>query len=276
MKAKYDAQWVARHYDEYGEKEWHRLVKDPAGEVKLHLHRYYLERYVPLCGCVLEVGAGPGRFTQTLSDRGARVVVADISPVQLDLNRKHAAEGGFEHAVLERRRLDVCDLSGFANGEFDAVVCYGGPLSYVFDKRRQAVEEMLRVLRPGGALLVSVMSLWGAVHEFLPGVLDVRPEENAAILATGDLCPETLPASTHHCHMFRSDELRDLLAGCGAEVQVISASNCLSSAWGEKLADLRADEVKWQQLLDMEVQACRHPGCVDMGTHLIAVACKPA
>jgi SAM-dependent methyltransferase len=276
MSARYDAQWVARHYDDYGEKEWHRLTKDAAGEVKLHLHRHYLEKHVPPCSFVLEIGAGAGRFTQILAEMGARVVVADLSPVQLDLNRRFAAEHGFEHAVMERRQLDLCDLGAFADGEFDAVVCYGGPLSYVFERRRHAVREMLRVLRPGGVVLVSVMSLWGAVHQFLPGVLDVPPGENAEILRTGDLCPETYPGATHHCHMFRSRELRELLVECGAAVLAMSASNCLSAAWGDRLEAFRADARKWSHLLDMELEACRQTGCMDVGTHLIAVARKPA
>jgi len=274
MTAKYDAQWVARHYDEYGEREWHRLVADPLAEVKLHVHRHYLERFVPPCSHVLEIGAGAGRFTQILAELGARIVVADLSAVQLELNRKHADHLGYAHAVSERRQIDMCNLSACADGEFDAVVCYGGPLSYVFERREQAVDEMMRVLRNGGVLLVSVMSLWGAVHQHLPGVLAVSPAENEQIIRTGDLCPETYAASTHHCHMFRSAELRDLLTGCGANVLAMSASNCLSTVWGEPLRELRADEKRWRQLLELEAKACRQPGCLDLGSHLIAVADK--
>jgi len=40
------------------------------------------------------------------------------------------------------------------------------------------------------------------------------------------------------------------------------------------LAEIRADEGKWQELLRMELEACAEPGCLDMGTHLIGVARK--
>lgn len=30
----------------------------------------------------------------------------------------------------------------------------------------------------------------------------------------------------------------------------------------------------WQHLLELELEACREPGCVDMGTHIIAVCRK--
>ena len=32
----------------------------------------------------------------------------------------------------------------------------------------------------------------------------------------------------------------------------------------------------WAHLIEMEIEACREPGCLDMGTHLIAVCRKNA
>ncbi len=54
----------------------------------------------------------------------------------------------------------------------------------------------------------------------------------------------------------------------------MSASNCISTVWGERLAEARKDPVQWQQLLELELAACREPGCLDMGTHTIAIARK--
>lgn len=272
--ARYDPKWVRQFYDEYGEKEWHRLVKSPVHEVRLHVHRHYLEQYVKSGDRVLEIGAGPGRFTQILAELGATVVIVDISPGQLALNRKYARELGFEDAVADRLELDMSDMSVVPDEDFDLAVVYGGPLSYVFENRNLALSEILRVLKPGGIALLGVMSLWGGIHEFLRGVLDVSLEENAEINRTGDLSPDTYKNCTHHCHMFRADEFRSFLEASGAEVLAMSASNCLSAAWGDRLAEIRSDPVKWQQLLQMEIEACRQPGCIDMGTHLIAVIRK--
>lgn len=274
MIGKYDAKWVEHFYDEYGQKEWERLTKDPTNEVKLHVHRHYLEKYVQDGHSVLEIGPGPGRFTQIMAQLGARIVLVDISSGQLELNRQKAAELGFEHAVEKRLKLDMCDMRILDNEAFDVVVCYGGPLSYVFEKREKAVGEILRVLRPGGVALVSVMSLWGVVHEFLSGVLALPSEINRSIVHTGDLCLENFPENTHHCHMFNAGELRTLLESCGAVVLEMSASNCLSAARGDRLTETRQDAAKWEQLLEMELEACREPGCVDMGTHMIAVIRK--
>jgi SAM-dependent methyltransferase len=263
----YDPQQIASYFDQYGLQEWDRLVQTPVQEVKLHIHTHYLEAYIPHGARVLEIGAGPGRFTQVLAGLGCRVMVADISPVQLDLNRRHARELGFADAVEDWRRLDICAMGELPDDSFDAVVCYGGPLSYVFEQAGLALDECTRVVKESGLLLLSVMSLWGSAHAFLPAVLSLPSDLNQTVIRTGD----TLEGP-HRCHMFRAAELRQLLEQTGWHVQIMSASNVLATGWDSGLAQIRQDEVRWGELLRMELEACREAGCLDMGTHLIAVA----
>lgn len=266
----FDPAAIAAYFDAYGAREWDRLTESPTAEVGLHVHLHHLEAHLEPGMRVLEIGAGAGRFTMALAELGCRVLVADLSVGQLALNRSKAAELGFADAVEDWVELDICDMGALEAGAFDAVVCYGGPLSYVFDARERALDECLRVLRPQGLLLASVMSLWGAVHHFLPGVYRQPPEVNAAILRTGDLTPAIQPA--HHCHLYRADELSRFLARPGVEVLALSASHALSAAWGDELEVIRADPQRWAELLRHEVEACQSPGLLDAGTHIVAVA----
>ena len=266
---------VAKYFDAFGDREWTRLQESPAAEVKLHIHAHYLHQHIAAGARVLDIGAGAGRFTQVLASLGASIAVADVSPVQLALNKQYAAACGFAGSVTEWTEADVCDLSRYADSTFDAVVCYGGPLSYVFERRRDALAELCRVTRPGGYVLLSVMCLWGSIHEKLPGVFATDAAENARIVATGELRLGAADGTRHQCHLFRSDELRALLAETGWDVLALSASNCLSSAWGAPLDEIRADAAKWAALLAMEVEATAQSGCLDAGTHLIAVIRRP-
>jgi len=116
------------------------------------------------------------------------------------------------------------------------------------------------------------MSLWGTVHQFLPDVLTLDPAVNQEIIATGDLGPAV---GNHFCHMYRAAELRQCLERAGAVVEVLSASDCLSATWAERLSNAQEDEAAWRFLVEMEIEACREPGCLDMGSHLIAVCRAP-
>ena len=170
----------------------------------------------------------------------------------------------------------MCDMSCFTDSSFDAVVSFGGPLSYVLDRRDEAINECIRVTKPGGVILLSVMCLWGTIHQYLDGVLGFTPDDNQKIIETGDLTASNSKMAGHYCHMFRSRELREFLESHGLEVIEMAASNTLSPVHGEHLNTIRDDDVKWKQLLAMELEACREAGCLDAGTHLIAAARKPA
>ena len=270
----YSPKWVADYYDEYGELECERFARGPANEVSLFLHTYYLKQFVKPGSRVLDVGAGPGRFTQIMAEIGCRVVVADISEVQLDLHRKYAEARGFEDAVEDRLQLDICDMSSLCSGSFDAVICYGGPLSYVFDQASAAMAECARVCRNGGHVLASVMSLWGGAHRNLEMVLSVPLENNRKITETGDLTPENWGDVHHRCHMFRPDEARQMVRRAGLNLVAMSASNCVSNCWDDLLIEVKANPKKWQELLRMELEACSEAGCLGMGSHIIVVGRK--
>jgi len=272
----YDADWVRRYFDEYGMKEWLRWDESPVERIKYFVHLHYLKDCVKPGARVLEIGAGAGRFTRELAKITDAIVVADISSGQLKLNRENAERLDFASSVERWVECDACHLQPhFEDGAVDVVVCIGGLLSYVFEERDAALRELIRVTRPGGTLLFGVMSLWGAVHQYLPGVLDLDTEQNRAIIASGDLTPDTIGAGRHYCHMFRSDEFRGFLAQSGLRIEAMSASDCLAVNWGDTLGELPEDDPKWEYLVEMEIEACREAGCIDMGTHMIAVCRKP-
>jgi SAM-dependent methyltransferase len=271
----YNPEAIAEYFDQYGLREWNRLVETPVDEVSLYLHTCYLEKYIAPGMHVLEIGAGAGRFTQVLARLGARLMVGDISQGQLDLNRRFSHELGFEGAVEDWQQMDICDLKRFSDASFDGVVAYGGPFSYVLDRRNLALQECLRVLHPGGLLLASVMTLWGAAHRHLDGVISLPPEVNQSITLSGDLTPATYPGRRDRfMHLFRAGEYREWLERAGVEILAMSASGCLSIGWTELLTSYRQDETRWQELLRIELEASAERESLNLGTHLISVARK--
>jgi SAM-dependent methyltransferase len=274
-ESRYDADYIRRRYDTYAEREWTRFEQTPFDRVDLFIHQHYLHHYIHANDNVLEVGAGPGRFSIELARLGARVTVGDISPVQLALNRQKVSEAVYEASVVSRAVMDITDLSRFASASFDAVVCYGGALSYVFERADDAVAELMRVTRPGGYLLVSVMSLLGSIHAFLPGVIRIARAVGVApiqrLIDSGDQFEETV-AEGHLLHFYRSHELRALLERHGGDVVALSASNFLAVGHDALLTGTLEEEGLWEALLHWELEFCQEPGVIDGGTHLIAVA----
>ena len=268
---KYDPAHVASFYDAYGYQEWTRFDDGRTPRPSLEVHLEHLRRFVNAGDRVLDIGAGPGRFTIELAQLGANVSVADLSPGQLQLNAERLAEMGLEDRVVERVVADVLDLAAWRDGTFDATVCFGGPLSYIVDDAEPAIQELVRVTKPGGHVLVSVMSLVGTFTHFLPIVLDlVRRDgvpKNDEIVRTGLLSDE--PDYGHlPMKLFRWSELEALLSPHGTIV-ASSAAGLLPSA------DVDEPELA-EFLVRTELALAEEPGALSCGQHILAVLRKDA
>jgi SAM-dependent methyltransferase len=193
----------------------------------------------------------------------------------LELNREKVIAEGCDNVVESRQVLDVTDLSRFPEASFDVTTAYGGPLSYVFERAGQALDQLLTVVRPGGIVLFSVMSRWGSLHQFLDGVLEQAgqgfDEEYRAIVETGDLVGEPARVSwmslPHECHLFTWEEVEELLGSRPCRLLDAAADNFLSLRAEKVLSTLGSDG--WERFLSWEQQACRARGALDAGTHIL-------
>ena len=126
------------------------------GQAKL-LRKKVLEKVDPQSGeKILDIAAGTGTSSMALKLPGVEVVAADFSKGML-------AEGKKRYPELEFVFADAMKLP-FKNNEFDVVTMSFG-LRNVQD-RDKALGEFLRVLKPGGRLVICEFS-------HVPGLLGV-------------------------------------------------------------------------------------------------------
>ena len=207
---------------------------------------------------------------------GARIVVTDISPVQLQLNAERVGATPFEASVERREILDVCDTSTYRDGEFDAIVAFGGPLSYAFERVDEALAGLFRVVRPGGPVIASVMSLLGTWRFFLAEVIAdserLGPDAVDAMIRSGDVRMAETDPRTHMCQMFHWRDIEDLVARNGGTLLDGAASNFASLGDQAVLTRLEADPDRWSRFMEHEIRATRELGVRDAGTHILFAA----
>lgn len=111
---------------------------------------------VPRDSVVLDAGCGSCAKSVLLAARGLRVVGVDFSNSALSL----AAETVVRHGMENRIALQQEDLTAltFPDGQFTSIVCWG-VLMHVPDLAK-ALNELTRVLAPGGRLVVSVANMY--------------------------------------------------------------------------------------------------------------------
>jgi len=96
----------------------------------------------------LDYGCGSGNLTRHLTELGFRVAAADVSDDFLRaIERKFSGTG-----MVETLKINGADLSNVPDARFDLVATYS-VLHHVPDYLR-IIEEMCRVLKPGGAVYI--------------------------------------------------------------------------------------------------------------------------
>ncbi len=100
---------------------------------------------------VLEIGCGAGCDLLQFARHGATAVGVDLTPEHLRLARQRVGNAALV-CRAEATRLPFEDAS------FDYVYSHG--VLHHLDRPRQMVDEIFRVLRPGGRFNIHVYALW--------------------------------------------------------------------------------------------------------------------
>ena len=275
---RYNPAFARTHYDRLADNEWTRLTRNRRGELNFLVHMDVLQRHITADMDVLEVGAGAGIYTKELVHMVRRLVVSDLSEVQLAVNQDHMRDLGVLDLVAEYQILDLVDLSALAAGSFDAAVCVGGPLSYLLDKESVGLQQILRVVRPGGIVVLGVMSLINTLVLFT-GVVRAEKEEIGIdnmrwLLETGFQDREHHPATEHYRHMMTSADVDALLAAEEVEVVEKRAAGVLGIAGEDALNAVREDDELWALIVERELAWSKLPGTLDLGDNIVYVIRK--
>lgn len=275
----YNPEIPRTRYDNYGDREWTRLEKDGPGELLYQVHLDILQRYLKPGDQVLEIGAGSGRYTKDIVTMCAELTVADLSSHQIEFNQSKMQELSLLDRIKAFHVLDVLDMSVFADASFDSVVCIGGVINYLLDRETDGVRELLRVLKPGGLLIVGSMSFIGASMYYLEGIRYEKDQfgidATRWLMNTGVQDEEHYPVpSKHYVHMMRSSELDALFAQFPVNILERSSAGLYTQAGDADLEKARGDQEFWKLIVEQEIAFTKLPGTLDCGMNLIYVVHK--
>lgn len=157
----------------------------------------------------IELGCGKGRNVIWLADQGLEMVSGiDFSPAAIKEAQKRAIEAGVKDKT-DFRMQDATKKWPYKDGEFDLVIdCFATTDIESAEGRKSAVEEMRRVLRPGGLALAYVMS---SEDEYHAEMIEKYPahEKNAFLH----------PTTGKYERAYSREELLDLYSGFNVLVE---------------------------------------------------------
>ena len=140
---------IIEFYNNYDEDK--RLTRKSRMPEYLTTMRY-IEKYLTPDAKILEIGAGTGRYSIALADRGYDVTAVELVPHNIDIMKKKVRP---EHRI-KIYEGNACDLS-FINSDTYDIVLLLGPMYHLFndEDKHKAIGEAIRVSKKGGIIYAS-------------------------------------------------------------------------------------------------------------------------
>ena len=155
-----------------------RLTRTRHGQLEYATTMSYIHRYAGERSRVMEVGAGTGRYSIALAKEGMKVTAVELVESNLEILRENSK--GMDN--IESYRGDATDLTRFTDGSFDVTLVFG-PMYHLYEPAEvnSAIDEAVRVTKPGGVILVAFISVYAIMYaNYLSGNWTVGQEENFA------------------------------------------------------------------------------------------------
>ena len=139
-----------------------RLARSRHGQIEFLTTMSYIGRMAPQPCRVLELGAGTGAYTAALAQRGHEITAVELLDKNFELLQANTAQCPNVEAV----RGDALDLSRWADASFDLALSMG-PMYHLYDRSsvNRAMDEAIRVTRPGGILMFAFLSVHAILYD---------------------------------------------------------------------------------------------------------------
>ena len=244
------------------------------GPLEFERNKELISRYLPKKGVIVDVGGGPGVYSEWLAGMGHNVHLID--PVEKHIkqaNKRSAkAKKPFTSMLGEARQLVLAD-------NFSDVVILHGPLYHLQDRddRIKALAEAKRVLKPGGTVLGFAINhsastiaalLNGFIHS--PEIFEMCKQElTSGIHNAPKNMPGILPSAYYH----RPGNLKAELEEAG--LTYVDACAVEGLIWLDKnYFESRSDPQKKAAMMELMIITEKDQALLSLSPHMMIVGRK--
>lgn len=266
---------IREYYKKNSINEWKRLVRDPFHRLEFETTMHFLKKYLPKKGLILDAGGGPGRYTIELAKLGYDVVLLDFVPELLQIAKKKIKREKVQDKVKQIVEASIDDLSIFENGSFDSVLCLGGALCHLVNKKRRekAASELVRVAKDNAPIFVSVI---GRLAVCINAIVYLWPE----MLKAPDVFRKYTTTGNYFggwgfapAHFYSVDELKEEFQNKTTILEMVGLEGIFSA--NQKRYNQVYKQKKYNKILwETHLKTCTDPCIVGTSQHFMIICRK--
>lgn len=252
-----------KHFYETKNDEEGRLLT-LCGRVEYLTTMRFIKRYLQPGMRVLEIGAGTGRYSCALAERGYQVDAVELLESNLRILRQKIKPD----MKLSAMQGNALDLSAFKDNTYDLTLLLG-PMYHLFteEDKLQALSEAIRVTRRGGVIFAAYCMADAAILQ--AGFLKGRVQEfmDRKMLDPVTFAPHSEPEDIFELHRKADiDRLRSHFPV--KQLHYVSADG-FANYMRDTLANM--DEETYQHYLNYHFATCELPELTGYSNHTIDI-----
>jgi len=234
------------------------------GRVEFLTTTRYIEQYLKPGDRIIEIGAGTGRYSHALAQKGYSVDAVELLEHNIEVFRQNTLPG----EPVTVRQGNALDLSGFPDDAYDITLLLG-PLYHLYtaEEQKKALTEALRVTKPGGVVFAAYCGSDATAIQycFVRGMF--RDPRNLALAN-----PMTFKLGSDPAHIFalhRREEIDALMDGLPA-TRLHFVGTDLFTCYMKDTIDQMDDEL-YELYLRYHFAVCERPDLVGVSNHFLDV-----
>lgn len=219
----------------------------------------------------IDVGCGVGIYALYLDQLGIRTTAVDLVPDHIARLKEIVAK---RNAGIEAYVGNALDLSAFASGSYDLVLCLG-PLYHLLspDEQDQCIIECKRVAKPRGIILFSYISPYSVFPCAIRGDMQRLSSE----LVDKIVDNHKIEADSPYCfwtdnYFHDPSEIEELLIRHDLEIEDHLAADGQSIAFQNVINQMTEDE--FEVWMEYHFKICRNRSILGTSNHGLIVTRK--
>ena len=250
---------VIDFYNNYNEEG--RLLKKSRLPEYLNTMKY-IEKYISPGAKIIEIGAGTGRYSIALAEKGYDITAVELVPHNIEIMKKKVKS----HHNIKIFEGNACDLSAFKSDNYDIVLLLG-PMYHLFtdEDKHRALSEAIRIAKTNGIIYASECNNDTSMYKFFYTNRVLKYLEKGLIKEDY----HTVSSPEEIFELYRKSDIDELMKKHNVTRLHFVGVDMLSYLYDDTFDNLSDRE--FEEYMKFLSNLCEREDCVGLSIHMLDV-----